>query len=44
MCKRVVINAGIKQVVIRVTKTEYKVINVSDWVENDDSLDLIKVL
>ena len=44
MCKRVVINAGIKQVVIRVTNTEYKVINVSDWVENDDSLDLIKVL
>ncbi len=38
MCKRVVINAGIEKVVIRLTDTEYKVVNVSDWVENDDSL------
>lgn len=39
MCKRMVINAGIKQVVIRDTADEYRVINVSDWVENDESLD-----
>lgn len=40
MCKRVVINAGIEKVVIRVTETEYKIINVADWIENDDSLSL----
>ena len=38
MCKRLVINAGIETVVIRDTKDEYRVINVADWVENDDSL------
>ena len=38
MCKRLVINAGIETVVIRDTKEEYRVINVADWVENDDSL------
>ena len=38
MCKRVVINAGIEKVVFRITDTEYKIINVSDWVTNDDSL------
>lgn len=38
MCKRLIINAGIEQVVIRDTKDEYRVINVSDWLEDDDSL------
>ncbi len=38
MCKRMVINAGIEKVVIRDTKDDYRVINVTDWVENDDSL------
>ena len=40
MCKRAVINAGISRVIIRDTKDEYRVINVRDWVENDDSLTL----
>lgn len=39
MCKRMIINAGIKQVIVRLNKEEYKVIDVSDWVENDDSLE-----
>lgn len=39
MCKRMVINSGIKKVIIRDTKDEYRVINVSDWVENDESLE-----
>ena len=39
MCKRTVINAGIETVVIRDTKTEYRTISVSDWIENDDSLE-----
>ena len=38
MCKRQIINAGIAQVVIRTSPMEYRVIPVSDWVENDDSL------
>ena len=38
MCKRQVINAGIAQVVIRDTKDEYRIVDVKDWVENDDSL------
>lgn len=38
MCKRQVINAGISTLVVRDTKDTYRVINVSDWIENDDSL------
>jgi dCMP deaminase len=38
MCKRVIINAGIEKVVVRDTKDEYRVINVSEWIEDDDSL------
>ena len=38
MCKRQVINAGIATLVVRDTKDTYRVINVSDWIENDDSL------
>lgn len=42
MCKRMVINAGIEQVVIRDTKDEYRIIKVADWIENDESLEGIK--
>ena len=38
MCKRQIINAGISQVVVRDTKDSYRVINVNEWIENDDSL------
>lgn len=38
MCKRLVINAGIEQVVIRDSKEEYRVIDVDDWIVNDESL------
>ncbi|MEG1016779.1 MAG: deaminase [Oscillospiraceae bacterium] len=39
MCKRMIINAGIKTVIIRNTKNEYTVVDVeSEWVANDDSL------
>lgn len=38
MCKRMVINAGISRVVIRDDKEHWREINVSDWVENDDSM------
>jgi dCMP deaminase len=39
MCKRLVINAGIEKVYVRETKDRYTVYNVSEWIENDDSLD-----
>lgn len=38
MCKRAVINAGIEKVIVRDSKTKYREILVSDWIENDDSL------
>lgn len=38
ICKRLIINAGISKVYIRDTKDEYRVIDVSSWIENDDSL------
>lgn len=39
MCKRIIINAGIKQVIIRDTKDDYRVINVSQWIDDDESLE-----
>ena len=38
MCKRQIINAGITQVIIRLTKTEYTVVQVADWIANDEYL------
>ena len=38
MCRRLIINAGIERVVIRDTKTEYRVVMVQEWIEEDDSL------
>lgn len=39
MCKRMIINAGISQVIIRDTEDEYRTIEVQDWIDNDESLD-----
>ena len=38
MCRRMVINAGLSQVVIRRTATEFEVVDVADWVAEDDLL------
>ena len=38
MCRRQVINAGLARVVIRRTPTEFEVVNVEDWVNEDDLL------
>ena len=39
MCRRLIINAGIERVVIRDTKTDYRVVDVQkEWVDVDDSL------
>lgn len=38
MCKRQIINAGIKRVFVRDTRDEYREIDVQDWIDNDESL------
>jgi len=38
MCRRQIINAGLKKVVIRRTPTEYETVDVEDWIAQDDSL------
>ena len=39
MCKRLVINAGITNVVVRDDKENYRVIQVQEWIDSDESLD-----
>ena len=41
MCKRLIINAGITQVIYRDSKIVYHTANVADWITNDDSLGTI---
>ena len=36
MCRRMVINAGLEKVVIRRTETEFVVVDVQEWVNEDD--------
>lgn len=39
LCKKMIINAGIKQVIVREKgKNKYKVIDVNDWIDNDELL------
>jgi dCMP deaminase len=38
MCKKMIINAGIERVIIRDTQDTFREIQVSQWVEEDDSL------
>lgn len=38
MCRRNIINAGIEKVIIRNTPTEYTVVDVEEWVKNDESI------
>lgn len=39
MCKKIIINSGIKKVYIRNNKTEYTVIDVNEFIKNDESLE-----
>lgn len=39
LCKRFIINAGIKEVIIRENKNEYTNVLVDDWIKNDESLE-----
>ena len=38
MCRRMIINAGIKKVVMRMGPGRYETVNVQEWVFNDDSI------
>ena len=38
MCRRMVINAGISRVVARDTESDYTVVDVEDWVREDDTI------
>ncbi len=38
MCRRQVINAGIAKVIIRSGEKTFKIVDVEEWVKNDDSL------
>ena len=39
MCKRVIINSGIEKIYLRDTKTEYRMVLVQEFIDNDESLD-----
>ena len=38
MCKRVLINCGLRQVYYRIDKDNYEIVDISDWIENDEEL------
>lgn len=38
LCKRFIINSGIEKVIIRDSKTEFRIVDVNECIENDDSL------
>lgn len=38
MCKRLIINAGILRVVVRISSSEFRIFSVQDWIDNDESL------
>ena len=38
MCRRTIINAGIRRVVIRNTPTEFTIVPVQQWIDDDESL------
>ena len=38
MCRKLIINSGIKNVYIRIDKENYSIIDVNDWINDDDLL------
>ena len=38
MCRRMVINAGLSKVIIRTTASEFSVVDVQDWVQQEDDV------
>ncbi len=39
MCKRTIINSGLENIIIRNTKTKYTIINVQEFIDNDETLE-----
>ncbi len=37
-CRKLIINAGIKEVIVRISKKDYIKVNVEQWIEQDDLL------
>ncbi len=42
MCKRMIINSGIKKIVVRNSKEEYEEIEVQSFIDNDETLEMVK--
>ena len=40
MCRRMIINAGLRREVIRKSRTEFTIVQVQDWIDQDDTLEL----
>ena len=36
MCRKLIINSGIKKVVVRTSDSEYIEVDVEEWIRNDD--------
>ena len=41
LCKRMILNSGIKEVIIRDTKKKYRIIKVQEYIDNDESLEKV---
>ena len=39
MCRKMIINSGIKKVIVRTSETEYIEVDVDEWIKNDDLLE-----
>ena len=39
MCRKLIINSGIKKVIIRTSDSEYIEVDVDEWIQNDDLLE-----
>lgn len=38
MCRRLIINAGIEEVIVKTGECDYKRFSVEEWIENDDTM------
>jgi len=39
MCRKLIINSGIKKVIVRTSDSEYIEVDVDEWIQNDDLLE-----
>ncbi len=40
LCKRMIINSGIKTVIMRDTETDFRIIDIHTWIDEDDTLNI----